>query len=132
MIVSAAELDKAQTYRLLSGLVVPRPIAFVTTLSADGTLNQVNILCNAIPNNDGFAIQVFTNDPTGWSNGGAGLTGSDPNSTYNADTLIFNEDPIPTSRFNTQAVPLPDSANCRVTLIPGLALTALESLRLRN
>ncbi len=94
------------------------------TLTADATLNQVNILCNEIPNKDGFAIQLFTNDPTGWMDGAPGLGGDDPNSTYNADTLIFNLDPIPTSLYSTQSVPAPDSSNCRVNLLAGVALTA--------
>ena len=36
---SPATLDKPAIYRLLTGLVVPRPIAFVSTLSAEGTPN---------------------------------------------------------------------------------------------
>ncbi|MCZ8183342.1 MAG: flavin reductase family protein [Beijerinckiaceae bacterium] len=34
-----AEVDKATRYKLLSGVIVPRPIAFVTTLSEDGVVN---------------------------------------------------------------------------------------------
>lgn len=34
-----AALDKPAIYKLLTGLVVPRPIAFVSTLSAEGTPN---------------------------------------------------------------------------------------------
>lgn len=34
-----ATLGAAQRYKLLSGLVVPRPIALITTLSADGIVN---------------------------------------------------------------------------------------------
>ncbi len=40
-----------QNYQLLSGMVVPRPIAFVTSLSADGLLNAAPFAYfNAIAN----------------------------------------------------------------------------------
>lgn len=39
MKILASELDAEQTYRLLSGAVVPRPVAWVTTLSANGKIN---------------------------------------------------------------------------------------------
>ena len=34
-----AELDRNTFYRLLTATVVPRPIAWVSTMSADGTAN---------------------------------------------------------------------------------------------
>jgi len=37
--IAAASLPAEQSYRLLTGLVVPRPIAWVTTLSDKGVLN---------------------------------------------------------------------------------------------
>lgn len=37
--LSFADLEPRQRYKLLCGLVVPRPIAWVTTLSPDGTVN---------------------------------------------------------------------------------------------
>ena len=39
MIVQARELDAEQTYKLLTGVVVPRPVAWITTRSAAGVLN---------------------------------------------------------------------------------------------
>lgn len=39
MNVSPAALDEAQAYKLVTGLVVPRPIAWVTTMNEDGTVN---------------------------------------------------------------------------------------------
>jgi len=39
MIVNAHELDAEQTYKLLTGVVVPRPIAWITTRSAAGVVN---------------------------------------------------------------------------------------------
>ena len=39
MIVRAEVLDYQANYRLITGSVIPRPIAFVSTLSADGILN---------------------------------------------------------------------------------------------
>ena len=37
--IPAGSLDAERSYRLLTGLVVPRPIAWVTTVSADGVTN---------------------------------------------------------------------------------------------
>jgi len=37
--IAAADLQAEASYRLLTGLVVPRPIAWVTTLSSSGTVN---------------------------------------------------------------------------------------------
>ena len=34
-----AELDARQRYKLLIGTVIPRPIAFITTLSKEGRRN---------------------------------------------------------------------------------------------
>lgn len=39
MIIDPAELDTTSVYKLLSGAVVPRPIAWVSTRSRDGILN---------------------------------------------------------------------------------------------
>ena len=39
MQIDAAHLDAEATYRLLTGLVVPRPIAWITSLSPAGVLN---------------------------------------------------------------------------------------------
>ena len=48
------ELERAQRYKLLVGLVVPRPIALVTTLSAAGVVNAApfsffNVLADEPP-----------------------------------------------------------------------------------
>src|SRR4051794_36628533 len=37
--VDAADLDASAAYRLLTGVIVPRPIAWITTRSADGDIN---------------------------------------------------------------------------------------------
>jgi flavin reductase (DIM6/NTAB) family NADH-FMN oxidoreductase RutF len=37
--LSAQDLDAATAYRLLTGIVVPRPIAWVTTINAQGVVN---------------------------------------------------------------------------------------------
>ena len=37
--ISFRELDPRDRYKLLCGVVVPRPIAFVTTLNEDGKVN---------------------------------------------------------------------------------------------
>lgn len=39
MIIHAHELDAEQTYKLLTGVVVPRPIAWITTRSDTGVIN---------------------------------------------------------------------------------------------
>src|ERR1700730_18625815 len=39
MIIDPAKLDPFDVYRLLVGSIVPRPIAFVSTVSPDGVLN---------------------------------------------------------------------------------------------
>ncbi len=39
MRIIASELDPQQTYKLLTGIIVPRPIAWVCTQSAEGVLN---------------------------------------------------------------------------------------------
>jgi flavin reductase (DIM6/NTAB) family NADH-FMN oxidoreductase RutF len=39
MRILASELDPQQTYRLVTGVVVPRPIAWVTTRSSEGVVN---------------------------------------------------------------------------------------------
>jgi flavin reductase (DIM6/NTAB) family NADH-FMN oxidoreductase RutF len=39
MRIDSSDLAAEQAYRLLTGIVVPRPIAWVTTLSADGIVN---------------------------------------------------------------------------------------------
>ncbi|RDK11938.1 flavin reductase family protein [Cupriavidus lacunae] len=39
MQIKASTLSAEQTYRLLTGIVVPRPIAWVTSVSADGIVN---------------------------------------------------------------------------------------------
>ncbi len=39
MRIDPAGMDAAQLYKLLTGIVVPRPIAWVTTVGADGVVN---------------------------------------------------------------------------------------------
>lgn len=39
VIVDSDDLDPRAAYRLLTGVVVPRPIAWITTLSSDGVVN---------------------------------------------------------------------------------------------
>ncbi len=52
--VDPASTPAANTYKLLIGSVVPRPIAFVSTVSADGVLNLApfsffNVICASPP-----------------------------------------------------------------------------------
>ncbi|MEQ3551048.1 flavin reductase family protein [Pseudonocardia nematodicida] len=44
-VVAPGSLSPEQTYRLLTGVVVPRPIAWITTLSGDGVLNLAPFSC---------------------------------------------------------------------------------------
>ena len=39
MIIDPKSLSSKEVYRLLTGAIVPRPIAFVTSVNADGTIN---------------------------------------------------------------------------------------------
>ena len=39
MVIDPSTKDPLDVYRLLSGSILPRPIAFVSTISADGTRN---------------------------------------------------------------------------------------------
>jgi flavin reductase (DIM6/NTAB) family NADH-FMN oxidoreductase RutF len=39
MLIDPADLDRRQLYRLMISIIVPRPIAWVSTQAADGTLN---------------------------------------------------------------------------------------------
>ena len=45
MEVNPADLDAAETYGLLVGIVVPRPIAWVTTLDGSGRVNAAPFSC---------------------------------------------------------------------------------------
>lgn len=45
MEISADSLDAQATYKLLTGVVVPRPIAWVTTRSAQGVVNLAPFSC---------------------------------------------------------------------------------------
>ncbi|RYX89827.1 MAG: flavin reductase family protein [Comamonadaceae bacterium] len=45
MILDAGELDADSTYKLLSGIVVPRPIAWISTVSASGVVNLAPFSC---------------------------------------------------------------------------------------
>ncbi|GGF51177.1 flavin reductase [Marmoricola endophyticus] len=43
--IAASDLDPEQTYRLLSGVVVPRPIAWITTVDEAGVVNLAPFSC---------------------------------------------------------------------------------------
>ena len=45
MLIHAGELSAEATYRLLSGIVVPRPVAWITSVSADGVVNLAPFSC---------------------------------------------------------------------------------------
>jgi flavin reductase (DIM6/NTAB) family NADH-FMN oxidoreductase RutF len=45
MFLEAGELSPEATYRLMSGIVVPRPIAWITSLSPSGVLNLAPFSC---------------------------------------------------------------------------------------
>lgn len=45
MQITAESLTPEATYRLLSGVVVPRPIAWITTLNEDGVVNLAPFSC---------------------------------------------------------------------------------------
>jgi flavin reductase (DIM6/NTAB) family NADH-FMN oxidoreductase RutF len=43
-----AEIENLQCYKLLTGLMVPRPVAFISTLSEDGVLNAAPFSWNTV------------------------------------------------------------------------------------
>ena len=45
MFLDACDLSPEATYRLMSGIVVPRPIAWITTVSEDGVVNLAPFSC---------------------------------------------------------------------------------------
>ena len=52
MKVTAGSLDKAAAYKLLTGIVVPRPIAWVSTLSPNGLSNIAPFSCYTFVSSD--------------------------------------------------------------------------------
>jgi flavin reductase (DIM6/NTAB) family NADH-FMN oxidoreductase RutF len=44
--IDFAQLDTYARYKLMASLIVPRPIALVTTLGADGTVNAAPSACS--------------------------------------------------------------------------------------
>ena len=52
MEIAAANLDAAKAYRLLVGIVVPRPIAWITTVSRSGLVNAAPFSCYTFVCND--------------------------------------------------------------------------------
>lgn len=51
MRISASSLDPEQTYKLMSGIVVPRPIAWISTLNAEGGVNLAPFSCYTFVSN---------------------------------------------------------------------------------
>jgi len=51
MKILASSLTPEQTYKLMTGIVVPRPIAWITTLSSTGVLNLAPFSCYTIVSN---------------------------------------------------------------------------------
>ena len=52
--LSFADLDSGLRYKLLAGVIVPRPIALVTTLTADGVVNAAPF---------SFFLMFFSEEP---------------------------------------------------------------------
>ena len=51
MHISALDLSPEQTYRLMSGIVVPRPIAWISSLNVDGGVNLAPFSCYTFVSN---------------------------------------------------------------------------------
>ncbi|SAI51905.1 Flavin reductase like domain [Bordetella ansorpii] len=51
MRISASNLDPEQTYKLMSGIVVPRPIAWISSLNAEGVVNLAPFSCYTFVSN---------------------------------------------------------------------------------
>lgn len=51
MEILSKALSPEQTYKLITGIVVPRPIAWITTMSANGSINAAPFSCYTIVSN---------------------------------------------------------------------------------
>src|SRR5699024_11967419 len=65
MKISTASLNPEQTYKLMTGIVVPRPIAWITTQSNLGVLNVAPLSCYTIVSNKPPMIGVHTGRTAG-------------------------------------------------------------------
>ena len=64
--LSFADLEPRQRYKLLCGLVVPRPIALVTTLSPDGVVNAAPFsFFNVFSENPALIVLGLQHNPDG-------------------------------------------------------------------
>ncbi|OIR61336.1 hypothetical protein BLL41_09030 [Bacillus sp. FMQ74] len=60
-IFQADQLSAKDTYKLLSGTVIPRPIAFVTTLSSGGTVNAAPFSFYNVVSSDPPLLSISVN-----------------------------------------------------------------------
>ncbi|MCY8164020.1 flavin reductase family protein [Bacillus inaquosorum] len=60
-IFQADQLSAKDTYKLLSGAVIPRPIAFVTTLSSGGTVNAAPFSFYNVVSSDPPLLSISVN-----------------------------------------------------------------------
>ncbi|MGH8818296.1 MAG: flavin reductase family protein, partial [Achromobacter pestifer] len=51
MHLPASDLNPEQTYRLMSGIVVPRPIAWISSVNAHGGVNLAPFSCYTFVSN---------------------------------------------------------------------------------
>jgi flavin reductase (DIM6/NTAB) family NADH-FMN oxidoreductase RutF len=63
--LAAEELSAAEAYKLLVGIVVPRPIAWVSTLNETGLVNLAPFSCYTFVSNDAPLIAVSCGRRTG-------------------------------------------------------------------
>ncbi|WIG46526.1 flavin reductase family protein [Bacillus halotolerans] len=64
-IFQADQLSAKDTYKLLSGTVIPRPIAFVTTLSSSGTINAAPFSFYNVVSSDPPLLSISVNRSEG-------------------------------------------------------------------
>ncbi|MFC7802731.1 flavin reductase family protein [Bacillus subtilis] len=64
-IFQADQLSAKDTYKLLSGTVIPRPIAFVTTLSSEGAVNAAPFSFYNVVSSDPSLLSISVNRTEG-------------------------------------------------------------------
>lgn len=64
-IFQADQLSAKDTYKLLSGTVIPRPIAFVTTLSSEGAVNAAPFSFYNVVSSDPPLLSISVNRTEG-------------------------------------------------------------------
>ncbi|MFF5989940.1 flavin reductase family protein [Prauserella flavalba] len=128
--VLPGSLTPEQTYRLLTGVVVPRPIAWVTTLSGDGVVNLAPFSCFTFVSNAPPMLGVNVGRKAGHRKDtgrnihdrGEYVVHIPDESMVEAVHLSAVEHPPDTSEVDVLGL---DTASCDVVAVPRLARAAI-------